>query len=93
VKGYRSNWCVFLRDDVVHVCRVGGEEFYRFKLDKINNETYTADTLETYASDAVGMSAKLSGQTVGAKQYQSDFKKFAIEETAGLLSAYFGIST
>jgi len=89
-KGYRSNWCVFLRDDVVHVCRVGGEEFYRFALSKVSGGTYVANTLETYVTDSFYTSAKQRGWTRDEiEKHQTNFRKLAVEETAGLLATYF----
>jgi len=73
-KGYRSNWCVFLRDKVVHICRFGGEEFYRFSMVKSNSGSYVVKTLESYITDSI------------------DIEMLAVEETAGLLNVYFGIT-
>lgn len=93
IKGHRSNWCVFLRDDTVHFCRISGEEFYRFLVSKSADETYKTDSLEVYIPKDFYDSVMLNGWTdEKIKQYQMELRRFAIEETTGLLATYFGIN-
>lgn len=90
--GHRSNWCVFLRGDAVHICRVGGEEFYRFSLKKSANKIYTAEGLEMYMTDNFSASAESQGWTKqDIEKHQAAFRESAVNETVGLLLAYFGI--
>lgn len=92
IDGHRSNWCVFMSDEVVHVCRVGGEEFYRFAIKETSDGDYVAAELETYTNDDFYMSAKKHGWTdEKVKTHKVDFRSLAVEETSGLLDAYFGI--
>ena len=92
-KGHRSNWCVFLRGDVVHVCTIPGKEFYRFTVSKTNNGYYTTDSLESYRPDDFYESARQHGWSEEKiEQHQVELRGAAIEETAGLLSNYFGIN-
>lgn len=89
VKGYRSNWAIFLRNDTVHICRVGGEEFYRFRINENRNNTYTVNSLETYVLDknfvAKGSEAQL-------KESNDEFVSLAQDEVVGLLINYFAIN-
>ena len=92
LKGHRSNWCIFLRDDVVHFCRVGGEEFYRFALKKISEGTFATAKLDAYVIDDFIKSLKargLSDEEAGVRQ--ADFRRLAIEEVAGFLTTHFDI--
>ena len=91
IKGHRSNWVVFLRDEVVHFCRVGGEEFYRFGLNENADGTYIANALEAYVTEDFNKSLQERRGPEQLKQHEADFKNLVIEETAGLLAAYFGI--
>lgn len=93
VKGHRSNWCVFLRDSVVHICRVGGEEFYRFTLTKTDKGSYKANSLEMYESDDFrGSLHQIGRPEEEIKQRLADIGQLAVEETAGLLKSYFHIN-
>jgi len=92
VKGHRSNWCIFLRDDIVHVCRVGGEEFYRFGMSKASDGLYIADNLEMYAYDDYYKSERrhgCSGEKI--EQYKVELKESATDEIVGLLVSFFSI--
>lgn len=92
-KGHQSNWSVFLRDDMVHICRVGGEEFYRFAMSKTGDGLYTTDTLEVYMPDDFYESARQHGWTEQKiEQHQVELRESAIEEIDGLLVTYFDIS-
>ncbi|MDB5165821.1 MAG: hypothetical protein JWM00_711 [Candidatus Saccharibacteria bacterium] len=93
-KGHRSNWCVFLRDDVVHVCRIGGEEFYRFTVSKTGDGVYATDDLEAYIPDDFYESARQHGWTdQEIERHQAELRESVIEETVGLLASYFNINT
>jgi len=93
VKGHRSNWCVFLRDDVVHVCRVGGEEFYRFKINKIGSNTYVVISLETYVLDDFRSAQIKHGFSETQIEHSEDaFFSLAQDEVEGLLVSYFEIN-
>lgn len=91
VKGHRSNWCVFLRDSIVHICRIGGEEFYRFKLIRSNADNYIARSLEVYISENFYDATSELHWRKTITQNQEEFEKFVIDETAGLLLSYFKI--
>lgn len=87
-KGYRSNWCVFLRDDFVHFCRVGGEEFYRFRMNEIENYTYEVKSIETYIR-STQMTHGLSEAQI--RDSDNAFLSLAQDEIEGLLMSYFDI--
>jgi hypothetical protein len=92
VNGHRSNWCVFLRDEVVHVCRVGGKEFYRFVINETNSKEYTARVLQTYSNEDFYTSAKAHGWTAEMiERHRADFESETVVQVAGLLSTYFNI--
>ena len=91
-KGHRSNWCVFLSSDVVHFCRISGDEFYRFAVSKNNQGIYVGNNLETYVTDDFSLSAKIKGWTKEEfKEHENNFRKLVLEETSGLLDSCFGI--
>ena len=93
VKGHRSNWCIFLQDSTVHICRIGGEEFYRFSVRKIRGGACVVEELETYALDQTFLLLKYPEQMKEeVRQDQIRFRQFAVEEVTGLLKAYCGIS-
>jgi len=93
VEGHRSNWSIFLRDNVVRFCRIGGEEFYRFRLEQLSKATYAASNLNTYVTDEFNQAAVASGWTQSqTESKRADFKKSALEEVSGLLSTYFNIA-
>ncbi len=93
VKGGRSNWYVYLRDDVVHICHVLGKEFYRFTLSKTDTRTYVTNGLEILAEDgefeAILKSKGVTDKEIEQRRVKS--RDDAIEETTGFLEVYFGI--
>jgi hypothetical protein len=92
VEGHQSNWSVFLRGDVVHFCRRGGEEFYRFAISNAGDELYITDDLEVYLSDNFYKFARQHGWTEKKiERHQTELKELVIEEITGLLNSYFGI--
>jgi len=92
VEGHRSNWYVYLSNDVVHICRVLGEEFYRFKLNQQVNGNYFANNLETYEIDAALQTKRNKGSAEADIQSEpASFVSMVLEEVTGLLNAYFDI--
>jgi hypothetical protein len=92
VKGHQSNWSVFLRDDTVHVCRVGGEEFYRFAVKKNSDDVYVADDIEIYVADDFYGSLRMDERTSEEiERHKLGFDGLAVNEVAGLLKTYFNI--
>lgn len=92
VKGHSSNWSVFLYDEVVHFCRIGGEEFYRFAVNRVGDGAYTVNGLESYTASNFYKSAKMHDwDEEKIQQHQNEFKDFVLEEVAGLLKEFFGI--
>lgn len=92
-KGYKSNWSIFLRGDTVHVCRIGGEELYRFAMNKTSDGVYMTDNLEIYVPDDFYESARLHGWSEEKiESHQVRLRSSAVEEVAGFLANFFNIN-
>lgn len=91
-KGNGSNWCVFLEDETIHICRMTGKEFYRIKLKHQSDGTYLAESLERGGDRPyLQVMREHSNSEEEIEQQRKIYSETALEETAGILQYYFGI--
>ncbi len=90
----RSHWHFFMENDIVHIYKgFGGNEHYRFTLNKQAGENYLVEEIETHNTNHSEGLAKFHGWTkTKIEEYGMVHDDAAIEEVANMLSHFFDIA-